>query len=444
MELRRLRYFLAVAEELNFTRAAARLQMAQPPLSAQIQVLEGELGVTLFDRSRRAVSLTPAGRALVPEARRLLADAEQTARIVRHADDGTVGRLAVGFVPAAVNGVLPDILRRYRADCPGVVLSLHECSPDDLISQLHEHRIEAAFLFAPLADDTLLSRCVSAQHLVAALPEGHPLARGATVDARALAAGPMILPTQHETPGLFSRIRLLFDELGIAPNVVQREVWMMQTIVGLVAAELGAAIVPSSVALTPREGVVYLPLEQETAPVEMTVAWRRGAGSAARAAFVAAATSERYDIPAPAGCLVLPGIVVRLRRGQELGQDPGQGGAVGRGQAVREQGGHQPQVRLHGREQGGLAVAGDRDLDAAPVVVGRAAGDQARLLHPHQHPADAAFAEQEAVPEVLLPRPQARHIREVNEDIEPLERQLVIAQHLVGKQFDQLPVRGQE
>ena len=299
MELRRLRYFLAVAEELSFTRAAVRLQMAQPPLSSQIQLLENELGVTLFDRSRRAIALTAAGRALVPEARRLLADAEQTARIVRHAADGTVGRLAVGFVPAAVNGVLPDILRRYRTRYPGVALSLYERSPDDLVRQLHEHRVQAAFLFAPYRDEALHSRCVSTQRLVAALPERHPLASRAAVDVRALAEGPMILPTQHETPGLFSRIRQLFDELGVEPNVVQREVWMMQTIIGLVAAEMGAAIVPSSVALLQREGVVYRRLEQEPAPVEMTIAWRRDDGSAALAAFVRTAARQRYDIPAP-------------------------------------------------------------------------------------------------------------------------------------------------
>jgi len=299
VELRRLRYFLAVAEELSFTRAAVRLQMAQPPLSSQIQLLENELGVTLFDRSRRAIALTAAGRALVPEARRLLADAEQTARIVRHAADGTVGRLAVGFVPAAVNGVLPDILRRYRTRYPGVALSLYERSPDDLVRQLHEHRVQAAFLFAPYRDEALHSRCVSTQRLVAALPERHPLASRAAVDVRALAEGPMILPTQHETPGLFSRIRQLFDELGVEPNVVQREVWMMQTIIGLVAAEMGAAIVPSSVALLQREGVVYRRLEQEPAPVEMTIAWRRDDGSAALAAFVRTAARQRYDIPAP-------------------------------------------------------------------------------------------------------------------------------------------------
>lgn len=299
MELRRLRYFLAVAEELSFTRAAARLQMAQPPLSTQIQALEHELGVALFDRSRRAIKLTAAGRALVPEARRLLADAEQTARIVRHAGDGTVGRLAVGFVPATVNGVLPDILRRYRARYPGVSLSLYERSPDDLIRQLHEHRIEVAFLFAPYRDDALHSRCVSVQHLIAALPERHPLAPQPVIDVRALADGPMILPTKHETPGLFSRISALFDELGIQPNVVQREVWMMQTIIGLVAAELGAAIVPSSVALQRQEGVAYRRLEQEPGPVEMTIAWRRDGESAALSGFVRTAASRRYDIPAP-------------------------------------------------------------------------------------------------------------------------------------------------
>jgi DNA-binding transcriptional LysR family regulator len=299
VELRRLRYFLAVAEELSFTRAAARLQMAQPPLSTQIQALEHELGVALFDRSRRAIRLTAAGRALVPEARRLLADAEQAARMVRRAGDGSVGRLAVGFVPAAVNGVLPDILRRYQAQYPGVALSLSERSPDDLIGQLHEHRVEVAFLFAPYHDEALCSRCVSAQHLIAVLPEGHPLAAEPVTDVRALAEGPMILPTKHETPGLFSRITALFDELGIAPNVVQREVWMMQTIIGLVAAGLGVAIVPSSVALQRRDGVAYRPLLQDPGPVEMTIAWRRDGQSAALSEFVRVAAGRRYDIPAP-------------------------------------------------------------------------------------------------------------------------------------------------
>src|SRR5882757_2187230 len=123
MELRRLRYFLAVADELSFTRAAAALHMAQPPLSTQIRALELELGVTLFDRSRRTITLTAAGRALVPEARRVLGDIEQTVRIVRRAGDGTVGRLTIGFVPSAAYGALPHTLRRYRQRFPAVELS---------------------------------------------------------------------------------------------------------------------------------------------------------------------------------------------------------------------------------------------------------------------------------------------------------------------------------
>ena len=184
-----------------------------------------------------------------------------------------------------------------------MALSLSERSPDDLLRGLHEHRIEAAFLFAPYRDEALRARCVSTQRLVAALPERHPLAARDAVDVRALAEGPMILPTQHETPGLFSRIRLLFDELDLQPNVVQRDVWMMQTIIGLVAAEMGAAIVPSSVTELRRDGVVYRRLEQDVAPVEMTVAWRRDTGPpplppSSRRPPAGSTTSQPHNQPA--------------------------------------------------------------------------------------------------------------------------------------------------
>jgi DNA-binding transcriptional LysR family regulator len=213
--------------------------------------------------------------------------------------DDIVGEARPGCRVYDKRGVLPDILRRYRSRYPGVALSLSEHSPGDLLRGLHEHRIEAAFLFASYRGEALRARCVSTQRLVAALPKRHPLAARDTVDVRALAEGPMILPTQHETPGLFSRIRLLFDELDLQPNGVQRDIWMMQTIIGLVAAEMGATIVPSSVAELRRDGVVYRRLEQDVAPVEMTVAWRRDTGSAALAAFVQTATSRVYDIPGP-------------------------------------------------------------------------------------------------------------------------------------------------
>ena len=297
MQFRHLQYFLAVAEELNFTRAAERLHIAQPPLSTQIQALEADLGVRLFDRSRRAVTLTAAGRALLPEARRLIGDMERAARIARHAGDGTVGRLTLGFVPSAANGALPGTLRRYRRRFPRVELVLLECAPDDLVRRLHERRIDVAFMFAPIADDALRTHCVCTEHLMAALPRDHRLAGAAAVDLRELAKDPLILPTRHETPGLYSRIRELFDEAGVEPTIVQREVWMMQTVIGLVAAEIGAAVVPSSAAILHREGVVYRPLAHPAAPVEMTVAWRGDNTSPTLAGFLDTAREQVSDIP---------------------------------------------------------------------------------------------------------------------------------------------------
>ena len=296
MQLRHLEYFLAVAEELSFTRAAARLHIAQPPLSVQIRGLENELGVDLFDRSRRAIVLTAAGRALVPEARRIIGDVERAARIVRNATDGTAGRLALGFVPTAAGGVLPQILRRYRGLFPSVELTLHERSPDDLLHQLHERRIDAGFLFEPLSDDSVDTYCVNTEHLIAALPADHPLAGQELIDVRELAGAPLILPTRHNTPGLFSRIQAMIDEVGIDPVVVQREIWMMQTIIGLVAAGIGVAIIPSSAALLERDGVVFRPLQQEIEPLEMVVAWPKGSVSPTAQAFLDLVHTETGEI----------------------------------------------------------------------------------------------------------------------------------------------------
>lgn len=299
MEIRHLRYFLAIAEELSFTQAATVLGIAQPPLSTQIRALEAELGVDLFDRSRRAITLTAAGRALVPEARRILADLEQAVRIAQRAGDGTVGRLVIGFVPSAMHGALPHILRRYREAFPGVELSLHERTPDELLRQLHERRIDIAVLYAPFHDDTLRSQPVSTEQLVVALPRHHPLAGNEVIDARVLAPHPIIVPTRHETPGLYSRIKQMLDECQIAMTPVQRDVWMIQTIIGLVAAEIGIAIVPSSAATLRISEVVYRPLTQVVSPIEMTAAWRRDANSPTLPGFADTIRDHALAIPFP-------------------------------------------------------------------------------------------------------------------------------------------------
>jgi DNA-binding transcriptional LysR family regulator len=299
MEIRHLRYFLAVAEELSFTRAAAALRIAQPPLSTQIRALESELGVELFDRSRRAIALTAAGQALIPEARRILTDIEQAVRIVQRAGDGTVGTLVVGFVPSAMHGALPHILRRYREEFPGVELSLHERAPDELLSLLHERRIDVALLYAPFYDDALHTQRVSTEELVAALPQHHQLAPSKVIDVCQLAPHPLILPIRHETPGLYSRIKRVLDECHVSFTVVQRDVWMIQTIIGLVAAEVGIAIVPSSAATLRTSEVVYRPLAQVMPAIEMTAAWRADATSPTLQGFADTIRDNALTIPFP-------------------------------------------------------------------------------------------------------------------------------------------------
>ncbi|RAY16420.1 LysR family transcriptional regulator [Actinomadura craniellae] len=286
MEIRHLRYFTVVAEELSFTRAARRLHMAQPPLSTQIRLLEQELGVPLFDRSQRAIKLTEAGRALLPEARRLLADLEQTARLVRRAGDGGIGRLGIGFVPSAANGDLPGMLRRHRERFPGVELFLREMDPDALVRGLHERRLDAAFFYLPFEDPALSAVPVAAEELVLALPEGHRLARNPAVDLRELAGEPFILPARHQMPGLYAYISELLATAGVSPQVVQKDVWMLQTILGLVSAGLGLALVPASAGVTYRPGVVHRPLREPPGPVRLAVVWRRDDTSAVLTGFL--------------------------------------------------------------------------------------------------------------------------------------------------------------
>ena len=201
MELRLLRYFIAVAEELSFNRAAQRLHMTQPPLSNQIKQLEEELGVLLFVRTNRGVRMTEAGEALLEEARRILVQLEQTTRVVQRVGHGEVGRLTLGFVPSASNEVLPPILRTFRNRYPDVELFLREMRPDRVVQRLHDQQIDAGFLYLPLDDASLNIECVSREPLVLALPESHPLAARPRVELQALAEEPFILPARYSMPG---------------------------------------------------------------------------------------------------------------------------------------------------------------------------------------------------------------------------------------------------
>jgi DNA-binding transcriptional LysR family regulator len=272
---RRLGYFVAVAEELSFTRAAQRLHMAQPPLSQQIALLEKEVGTPLFDRSRRTIRLTAAGAALLPEARRLLTDLDETVRMVRSVGDGTVGRLTVGFVPSAINGVLPDLLREFRATHPAVELTLREIAPDAQLRAVHDGRLDVAVLYLPISEPGLAQRRLASEELLLALPEAHPAGAARTVALADVAEEPFVLPERHDVPGLHAAVTTLFADAGVTPRVAQRGVWLIQTVLGLVAAGIGLAVVPSSAATLHRRGVILRPVEGRNHQLDVAAIWRR-------------------------------------------------------------------------------------------------------------------------------------------------------------------------
>ncbi len=284
-DLRQLRYFIAVAERLHFGRAAAALSISQPPLSRAIGALEAELGVKLLERSRRRVELTPEGQRLLEEARRLLGQLERAVLEVRGMASGEHGRLRVGFVSLADFGVLPGLLKAYKAARPGVALALREMLSPEQAAALAAGELDFGLLLPPVAGaDGLEHLVVQRERFVVALAMRHRLARGRGPLALAELAGESFVMVPREiAPGLYDIVTGLAARAGISLNVAQEAI-QMQTVVSLVSSGLGAAVVPASLANLGRRGVVYRELADRHPKLELWLAWRRGgaAGAAAR------------------------------------------------------------------------------------------------------------------------------------------------------------------
>jgi len=275
LELRQLRYFVTVAEELHFGHAATRLHMTQPPLSQAIQALEVQLGAALFLRNRRGVALTPAGAALLPEARRLLADAAGLSELVQRAASGASGRLVLSFVTSADYSVLPPFLRAYRAAFPAVEIVLQEATSDVQLDDLLHARIDCGLLIPPLPEKAraeLDYMKVLDEPLILAAPAG--LTGAGPVRLQDLPALPLIIFPRKISPALHDAILACFAAAGVTP-VIGQEAIQMQTIVGLVSAGMGFALVPQSVSNLMRPGVEYRSLAVPTPLVETGLAWRR-------------------------------------------------------------------------------------------------------------------------------------------------------------------------
>ena len=289
MDTRKLNVFIAVAEELHFGRAARRLHISQPPLSALIRTLEADLGVRLFQRTSRRVEMTEAGRVLLDEARTILERIEEARRRTVEADGGERGALTIGFITPVIYTLFPNLLREFRTRFPNVRLTLREAMADVQLAELERGTLSAGFLAAPGLRAHLSQLTILREPLVAALPAAHPLAHGrGPLRLARLKTEPFVLFPRPSAPGLFDDIVAFCRSAGFSPRVEQ-EALQSQTIVGLVSAGLGVAIVPASIRNLDRPGVVYRPFKERPPQLETVLAWRRDAVSRALRNFVATA-----------------------------------------------------------------------------------------------------------------------------------------------------------
>lgn len=297
MELRHLRYFVAVAEARHFTRAAQALGMAQPPLSQQIQALERELGTPLFRRLPRGVALTEAGTQFYADARRLLDDAGQAVDRARRVARGELGRLRVGMINSApFHPLIPQVIREFRSRYPHLALTLEEGTTPELASAVSLERVDVAFVRPLLGSEPgVHSEVLLDEPMVVALPSGHPLARRARVPLLALSIEPFVLFPRSVGAGLYDTILRSCLDAGFSPRVVQ-ETRQVTSIVNLVAAGLGVSIVPSSMQQVHTEGVSYRPLRPPAPSARLSLVYREGEQPPQLAHFIAL-TRQRVRAP---------------------------------------------------------------------------------------------------------------------------------------------------
>ncbi|SDC26813.1 DNA-binding transcriptional regulator, LysR family [Mycolicibacterium neoaurum] len=274
--LARLSCFIAVAEELHFGRAAERLHMTQPPLSRQIQQLEAELGVQLIDRTTRTVTLTPAGVAFLPDARRILQLAESAALTVKRVPAGDLGTVVVGFTAASAHAVLPRLLDRTREKLPDVKLELREMVSSVQLEALMSGDIDLGMARPPLKRPGIVSRPLLHEQLVAALPAGHPLvgqARQLTLND--LDGEDVVMYSPVEARYFNELLISTFTIAGATPRYVQF-VTQVHTMLVLVRSGIGIALVPASAATLHPEGVVFRTIGAfRERPVELDACWRQ-------------------------------------------------------------------------------------------------------------------------------------------------------------------------
>ncbi len=278
IDLRSLRQFVALAEELHFGRAARKLHMTQPPLTLAMQTLERKLGAPLFQRSQRSVALAPAGAALLPAVLRVLQAADDLPRQAQAAAAGLSGRLRLAFVSSIAYGPLPGWLRSFRAAHAEVALELREATLDVQLDAFASNEIDAGFVLHAegAAPPGLRAWRALREPLVMALPEAHPLAARRSLLFQRVAGEPLVIFPRAIAPSLFDAIVGYYRAQGATPHIAQEAI-QMQTIVNLVSAGIGVAWVPAALMQLQRPGVVYRPLTGAPLHCETSLVWAEGA-----------------------------------------------------------------------------------------------------------------------------------------------------------------------
>ena len=294
MELRHLRYFIAVAEELHFGRAAQVLGISQPPLSQQIQALEHEVGARLFERTNRRVELSQAGRLFLDEARLVLAQVDKAADVARRAQLGQLGELKIGFTSSApFNSSIPQAIFAFRQAFPAVHLALQEMSSKEVAEALLDESVQVGIMRPLPLPESLVAVELFREPLVAIIRADHPLAVGSEkgLELSALAAEPFVFFPRSYGSGLYAQLINLARQAGFSPLITQ-EAGEAMTIIGLVAAGLGVTVLPASYQRMRIDGVVYRTLLDAEANTAVWLVQRRDQHSAMAKAFVELLTTR--------------------------------------------------------------------------------------------------------------------------------------------------------
>ncbi|MBN2243099.1 MAG: LysR family transcriptional regulator [Acidobacteria bacterium] len=285
MELRHLRYFVAVAEQLHFRHAAEIMHVAQPALSQQIKQLEAEIGVTLFERSRHNVSLTTAGKAFYENAQRILKQADQAVSNARKVESGDAGSIRVGFVSTAAIRVLPAAMKQLQKEAPRAEVELNELAAGEQVDGLYRGQLDVGFVHAKLSQDIFKSMVVARDRLIVAVPASCKLARSRRVGMKDLAAWPAIMPAAHSSSGFYEQVRSAYQRAGVRPERIHNT-RLLQTGLLLVAAGLGVSLVPESFQSIHVKGVAYKKLKVEPPLSELAAVWRRDNASPLLGRFI--------------------------------------------------------------------------------------------------------------------------------------------------------------